>query len=454
MESESLQGSILIVDDYPANLTLLSRILSSNGYSVQLAESGKCAIDLALKIVPDLILLDVSMPEMDGFETCEKLKADGRTSHIPVIFISALDGTEDKVKGFKVGGADYIPKPIEIKEVLARVNTHLANQRLRDQLRLANAELGKKVEELTLSQAQLQERESKLQAFVNALPNLSFIYDDEGRYLEVFANQPELLLVEAEKLKGCLVKDVMPKEEAELVMSAIRSAIESGKTQVIEYKLSVLSGQERWFEGRIASMGKFPDGHGRVVFIAIDITERVSLYQETQRLATQDPLTGCFNRRHFMILAKQELQRVARYGRPVSLIMVDIDHFKKFNDQYGHPAGDQLLCALVKQCQKTLRNVDIFARFGGEEFVILMPETDAKAVLATGERLRGNLEKMEVITAQGVRSVTVSMGAASFDGTDCSVINLDVLIKRADQALYEAKNAGRNCVRFWQVESP
>jgi diguanylate cyclase (GGDEF)-like protein len=83
-----------------------------------------------------------------------------------------------------------------------------------------------------------------------------------------------------------------------------------------------------------------------------------------------------------------------------------------------------------------------------------MPETDAKAVLATGERLRGNLEKMEVITAQGVRSVTVSMGAASFDGTDCSVINLDVLIKRADQALYEAKNAGRNCVRFWQVESP
>jgi two-component system cell cycle response regulator len=447
---DTFQGTILIVDDTPSNLTLLSRILSSSGYTIQLADNGATAIDMASEIIPDLILLDISMPVMDGYETCEKLKADDRTSNIPVIFISALDETEDKVKGFKVGGADYIPKPIEIKEVLARVNAHLANQRLRNQLRLANTELEKKVEELTISKEQLQERESKLRALVNAMPNLSFIYDDEGRYLEILTNEPELLLAKVDELKGRLLKDVMPVEEAELMMSVIHRAIETGQTQIVEYKIPVLSGNERWFEGRIASMGKFSDGHSRVVFIAIDVTERVQLYQETERLATQDPLTGCFNRRHFMVLARQELQRVARYERPVSLVMLDIDHFKNFNDQYGHPAGDQLLCALVNLCQKILRNVDILARYGGEEFVILLPETDSDAVFLTGERLRKEIEKMEVVTSQGKQSVTVSIGAASYDKSGEHSLNVDVLIKQADQALYDAKNAGRNCIKLWR----
>jgi two-component system cell cycle response regulator len=448
--TDIVQGTILVVDDTPSNLTLLSRILSGSGYIVQLADNGLTAIDMALDMIPDMILLDVSMPVMDGYETCEKLKADDRTSNIRVIFISALSETEDKIKAFKVGAADYIPKPIEVKEVLIRVNTHLANQRLRNQLRSANAELEKRVNELTISREQLQERESKLRAYINALPNLPFIYDDEGRYLEILTNETELLLAKADELKGRLLKDVMPADVADLMMNAIRRAIETGKTQVIEYKLPVLSGEEHWFEGRIASMGKFSDGRSRVVFIATDITERVQLYQETQKLATQDPLTGCFNRRHFMVLAKQELQRVARYGRPVSLFMLDIDHFKNFNDQYGHPAGDQVLCALVNLCQKILRNVDILARYGGEEFVILMPETDSDAVFFTGERLREEIEKMEVITSQGSRSVTASMGAASYDESSGKSLSVDVLIERADQALYEAKNAGRNCIRLWQ----
>jgi diguanylate cyclase (GGDEF)-like protein/PAS domain S-box-containing protein len=451
--ADTVQGTILVVDDTPDNLTLLSRILSNSGYVVQLADNGMSAIDSAIETIPDMILLDINMPEMDGYEACEKLKADARTRNIPIIFISALDETDDKIRAFQVGGADYIPKPIEIKEVLARVNTHLANQRLRDQLRSANIELKKKVEELTISRSQLQEQESTLRAFINAIPNLSFIYDDEGRYLEILTNEPELLLQKADGLKGHLLKDVMPAEEAELIMGAIHRAIETGKTQVIEYKIPVLLGNERWFEGRIASMGKFSDGHSRVVFVASDVTDRVQLYQETQRLATQDPLTGCFNRRHFMILAKQELQRVARYGRPVSLIMLDIDHFKDFNDKHGHPAGDQLLCALVKQCQKILRNVDVLARYGGEEFVILLPETDSDAVFQTGERLRGEIEKMEVLTPQGSRSITISLGAASYDRSDKRSLNLDVLIKYADQALYEAKNAGRNCIRLWRDSS-
>lgn len=445
---EPIQGTILVVDDSPSNLTLLSRILSNSGYKVQLADNGQKAIDLALEISPDMILLDINMPVMDGYETCEKLKADQRTSDIPVIFISALSEIEDKLKAFQVGGADYIPKPIQIEEVLVRVSTHLANQRLRNQLQSANLELEERVKELTASQEQVQEREGELRAFINALPNLSFIYDEEGRCLEVLTGETELLSAKVDQMKGRLLKDVMPAKEAGLILSAIQRAIETRKTQIVEYKIPVLSGKEHWFEGRIASMGKFSDGHSRVVVIATDITDRVRLYQETKKLATQDPLTGCFNRRHFMILARQELQRVARYERPASLMMLDIDHFKKFNDQYGHPEGDQLLCALVNLCQKHLRNVDILARYGGEEFVILMPETDA--VLIAGERLRKGIEKMQLDTAQGRRSVTVSIGAASVDRSGKQSLTVDELIKHADQALYEAKNAGRNCVRLWR----
>ena len=448
-DTDVIQGTILVVDDTPSNLTLLSRILSGSGFKVHLADNGATAIAMAKETIPDMILLDIHMSVMDGYETCEKLKADHRTKHIPIIFISALDEIEDKIRAFRIGAADYIPKPIEIKEVLARVNTHLANQRLREQLRNANIELEKKVKELTNSRRQLQERESKLRAFINAMPNLSFVYDDEGRYLEILTNEPDLLLTNAEKLKGFLLKDVMPPDEAKQMMNAIHRAVETGETQIIEYKIPVVSGGERWFEGRIASMGKFPDGHSRVVFVAIDVTDRVDLYQETQRLATQDPLTGCFNRRHFMTLAEKEVQRVVRYERPISLMMLDIDYFKNFNDLYGHPAGDKLLCALVNLCQKILRNVDILARYGGEEFIILMPETDTDAVYSMGERLRKEIEKMEVTTPQGNRSVTVSMGAVSYDRSGKHPIDLDILIKQADQALYEAKHAGRNCVQLW-----
>ena len=242
----------------------------------------------------------------------------------------------------------------------------------------------------------------------------------------------------------------MPVDEANLMMNAIQRAIETSETQVVEYRIPVISGGERWFEGRIASMGKFSDGQSRVVLLATDVTDRVERYQETQRLAIQDPLTGCFNRRHFMTLAEQELQRVARYERPVSLVMLDIDHFKKFNDLHGHPAGDQLLCALVNLCQGGLRNVDVLARYGGEEFVIMMPETDADAVFSMGERLRKEIEKMEVTTPQGSQSVTVSMGTVSYDKSGKYPLALDDLIKHADHALYKAKNAGRNCIRSWQ----
>ncbi|HTX92337.1 MAG TPA: diguanylate cyclase [Anaerolineales bacterium] len=440
-------ATILIADDTLENVTLLSRILNMNGYQVITARDGSETLDLVFNNLPDLVLLDVKMPVMDGFEVCARIKEDESCREIPIIFISALDDPEDKVRAFRAGGVDYIIKPFDYEEVQARVETHLILRRLRLQLEQANRELAVRVEELTESQRQLADRERRLSAFVSALPNLSFVLDDDGRYLEVLASETSFLVAQPRDLIGRLMEEVMPPKAAALIMDAIHHTIETGNIQVIEYKIPVLAGGERWFEGRIALMEKNERGHSKVVLIATEISERVQLYQEVQRLANLDVLTGCYNRRHFMTLASQEIQRAMRYKRPLSFLMMDIDHFKGVNDQHGHQIGDQLLCSLVVLCQKQLRTVDILGRYGGEEFVVLMPETAAEGALKASERLRAKIEKMKINLPAGKLSVTVSMGLASLARGFDERETLDSLIKSADRALYAAKAAGRNCVR-------
>ena len=445
--SDKTGTSILVVDDAPENIALLSRIFTKLGYQVQVADNGAQAVEVAKTVLPDIILLDINMPLMDGFVTCRQLKEDARTRDIPVIFISALDTIEDKAKAFQVGGVDYILKPFEYEEVQARVETHLSLRQLRVQLEQANQALAAQVDELTKSRELLAQRERRLSAFVSALPNLSFIMDEKGSYLEVIANETGLLAGRPENLVGRTVEEVLPPEEAAKILDVIGLTIETGANQKVEYKIKVMDGNEHWFEGRIALMEKGAPGKGKVVFMASDISERVQLYQEVQRMADQDVLTGCVNRRHFMALASQEIQRCLRYRRPLSLLMMDIDHFKNFNDQYGHQTGDEVLRNLVMLCQKQLRNVDTLGRYGGEEFVVLMPETPAEGAMLASERLRDKIEKMKITTTDGNLSITVSMGLASLERGFDETSTLDTLIKCADTALYAAKAAGRNCVR-------
>jgi len=440
-------GSILLVDDTPDNLALLSRILANRGYQVQVVDNGAQAIQSAQTTPPDLILLDVSMPVMDGFETCERLKEDERTREIPIIFISASDSSEEKVKAFHAGGVDYVVKPLEMEEIEARVETHLAILQMRLELEALNQELTGRVEELTRSQELLREREAKLSAFVAALPNLSFVHDEEGRYLEVLANETHLLVARAEELKGRLIKDVMPAEAAGLIMDAIHHTIATGKLQVIEYKIPVLSGDERWFEGRIALMEKDRAGHSKVILIANEISDRVQLYQQVQRMAMQDPLTGCFNRRHFYERAELEMQRTLRYQRPLAIVMMDIDDFKRVNDRFGHPTGDQVLCSLVLRCQSQMRVIDLLGRYGGDEFVILMPETSMEGARQAAERLLVEIQEISIATPRGNCGITVSIGVAGVAAGSKEGGTVDGVIKGADEALYAAKSAGGNCVR-------
>ncbi len=450
MRAKRAGGKLLVVDDIPENVRLLSRILTDSGYHVRSAANGAQALRMVHESLPDMILLDIGLPDINGYDVCTSLKKEKGFQDIPVIFISALDATEDKVRAFQVGGVDYITKPFQMEEVLARVETHLALLHLRSSLQAANQDLKTRLLELTQSQQKLSSQESKLRAFINALPNLSFIYDQNGRYLEILANETHLLSARPEDLLGRLIRDVMPVEVSKLMEDAIHRAIEMGKIQIIEYRIPTVAGEDHWFEGRIALMEKDGNGKGKVIFTATEISQRVAMYEEVQRLAMQDSLTDCFNRRHFFKLAEQEFQRAVRYHHSLSMIMLDIDHFKKFNDTYGHPAGDRILCDLVETCRSSLRSIDLIGRYGGDEFILMLPETPLEGALKTGSRLRQELMKIKVTEKDATLSVTVSLGAAGYDPATNDIRTLDQFIQLVDKSLFDAKAAGRNCVRSRQ----
>jgi len=322
-------GTILVVDDTLANLRLLTAMLGEQGYKVRPARSGDLALMNAQATPPDLILLDIKMPDMDGYEVCKQLKANPRTRDIPVIFISAIGQIEEKVKAFTFGGVDYITKPFQVEEVLARVRTHLAMYSLQQQLSTTNS--------------RLQESNDQLKS---------------------------------------------------------------------------------------------------------EIEKRVQIESILQVLATTDDLTNLLNRRHFFELAEKELTRAKRYQQHFSLLIIDIDNFKTINDKYGHLSGDRVLHVVARCIRQNSRNVDISGRYGGDEFVILLPETQPAFTQIFAERLcqiiPTELKEMEEITIP----ITLSIGIANFSGE--ANITFDKLLDRADEALYAAKQAGRNQFAVWQ----
>lgn len=322
METEQYSASILVIDDQPGNLALLQRILTSRGYKVNLETSGMTAITVAKKNPPDLILLDIYLPGMDGYDVCLKLKEIEELKDIPVIFISTLSDVLDKVKAFSVGGIDYITKPFDFEEVLARVHTHLKIRRL---------------------QTQLEEKTANLEA---------------------------------------------------------------------------------------------------------EIIRRIKAEKELKRLASLDSLTGIHNRRTFFNLAEIELERALRYGNSTTLLLIDIDHFKKVNDCFGHLTGDQVLINFANLCKNNLRPFDLVARYGGEEFIALLPRTDLETGKSIAERIRLLLKGKNFNCKKHEVSVTISTGITELDHTKPAT--LAALIEQADQALYQAKRLGRNRVECWQ----
>lgn len=322
-------SSVLIVDDSEANISLLKKALSGYGIEFQEASSGEAALKLLENSIPDLIILDIILPGIDGFETCRKIKANKNTRGVPVIFITSKTGADDILTGFSLGGADYIAKPFRKEEALFRVV---------NQLHLAKA------------------------------------------------------LKEKEKLISSLL-DLTDKKE-------------------------------------------------------ILIEELMALKEKLEVYANRDSLTGLLNRRGMNERIEIEVARFVRNKNPFILIMGDIDHFKKVNDTYGHEAGDHVLVEISKILMRSLRRQDSIARWGGEEFLILLPETDIDGGLAVTEKFRKEVEAENFSFEKNRVSFTISFGLCVYNNRE---IDIDQCLKQADDYLYQAKKAGRNRIFCGQI---
>lgn len=438
-----MNGNILIVDDEAGALKLLRDILASEGYQTRPFTSGEMALRSVMAEPPELILLDVRMPGMDGFELCRRIKDDGPSlKDIPVIFISGATDTKDKVSAFQAGGVDYIVKPFQKEEVIARVRTHVALHRSRLELMKVETALRKNEQSLKIAQAVAHLGHWEMDVHGGEL-----ILSDEAYRIFGLAPPPLSPSYDA------FLNAVHPEDRARLA-ECIEHA-RQGADFDIEYRVILPDGRTRVVHGK-GVLVSFPDTdrHPEVVgtvqcvteMIGViqDITERKEMEWRLECEARTDALTGCATRRYFLELAHQELARIRRYGGELSLLMLDLDHFKNVNDTHGHQIGDLTLQKLVQVCHPILRQEDVLGRLGGEEFAILLIETGSQRALEVAERLREAVAAVEVPLEQASPlRFTTSIGVATLEESDAV---FDAILKRADDALYQAKNTGRNRV--------
>jgi diguanylate cyclase (GGDEF)-like protein/PAS domain S-box-containing protein len=421
------QAAILIVDDAPASLGVVRAMLQQEGHQTFVATSGERALDIAQRVQPDLILLDIVLPGMDGLEACRRLKAHPSTSHIPVIFMSARAETDDIVAGFDIGAADYIPKPLRLAEVRARV---------RAQLQFRHGSENQK------------EQADRLRMIVNSIDEGLLIIEANGRIQYANPACARYLGFGAGELLGRNLGELLPAALAQEYLAFFADWAANPDAVHARGTREVLVRQR---DGTLRAMdlNLTPMRAGEPLFVALlhDITHHKQSETALQRAALVDPLTKIANRRHFDAFLDKEWQRAVRNGQPLSLVVLDVDHFKAYNDTLGHAAGDICLHAVAEALQAhALRPTDLAARYGGEEFVLLFAETGVEAAASLAESIRAHVEALRLPNPRSPTSdwVTVSVGVATIVPTQAD--DVKAFFIAADRAMYAAKAAGRNRV--------
>ena len=499
------KGVILVVDDTPSNLNVLFSYLRSAGFKVLIAQTGDNALKSAEYAKPDLILLDILMSGIDGFETCRLLKINPQTKDIPVIFMTALSDSINKVRGFELGAVDYVTKPIQKEEVIARIQTHISLEKLRHNLVQQNVTLHHKAEQEQLL-SELSERirgsldinliiQAAATEILNFLdcsraiitrledgyiyieeqvvkPGISEIPDDSIAHKYFVQEGEEAQYIQGEtiaiddisnsdldrhfledlqnfQVKSTLTIPVLFKKtstnQAFSFSSNINSNVQRGFLTVHQcHQKRKWQTEEIRFIKRLVNQLAIGIHQGRLYY------SLSTANKELKNLALRDPLTKVFNRRYFDDKLQKEWKRLQRIPSPLSIIMCDVDCFKSYNDTYGHQAGDECLRMVAESISNTLkRPADCVARYGGEEFIIILPYTPSKGALKVAEAIRNGIRKLNIPhAASSVSSVvTISIGVAgSIPSRDDSPI---LLVEAADQALYLAKAQGRDRVQIY-----
>jgi two-component system cell cycle response regulator len=450
-----MTARVLVVDDILSNVKLLEAKLAAEYFEVITAFNGEQALASVVSELPDIVLLDVMMPGMDGFEVCRRIKANAKTMHIPIIMVTALDQPSDRVTGLDAGADDFLTKPVDDMALFARVRSLVRLKMMTDELRM-------------------REETGQNMGLVDA--NETMVDPDPTGRILIVEDRPESV--------AWFRAGLEPKNQVEDVSNFDEALVRSRGG---DFDLIVVSLGVRTFDGlrlcsHLRSLSELrhtpilvlvSEGENRKLAQALDMGVNDYLMRPVDRnellarvktqlrkkryadklrhnmqlsleMAITDQLTGLHNRR-YMARHLDTLMKNATQAKPISFLIMDIDYFKSVNDTHGHDMGDEVLREFAARVSANVRGIDLACRYGGEEFVVVMPDTDTGFAFSVAERLRQSVEATPVPISRAPHklNVTVSIGIASSNGgPDTS----EALLHRADQALYRAKREGRNRV--------
>lgn len=453
-----MTARVLVVDDLQPNIKLLEAKLTSEYFDVVTAGDGPTALKVVRESSPDIVLLDVMMPGMDGFEVCRHIKGDPKTTHIPVVMVTALSDAADRVRGLQAGADDFLTKPLNDTALFARVRSLVRLKMLTDEWRLR---------EQTSGRFGVLEDRRVIEDVDTAGASILVVEDNNVDWLKI----RDTLTPEAAEVRQV--------EDAESAMAALRDgnaydlvvANLDLKSQDALRFASQLRASERTRYTPILLVAEEHDmdrlakgldlGVNDYLIKPIDRNELLARvrtqirrqryqgrlrenYERSLVMALTDPLTGLYNRRYLTAHLDGMIERHVQIGKPLGLLMFDIDYFKPVNDTHGHAAGDEVLVELGRRVTGNLRSVDTVARMGGEEFVAVLPDTSPEVTRSVAERLRLTVDTapFDMPSVGSSVHITISVGAAMLQPGDTG----DSLLRRADEALYSAKGGGRNRV--------
>jgi len=451
-----MTARVLVVDDILSNVKLLEAKLTAEYFEVMTAFNGLECLSKMEQAIPDIVLLDVMMPGMDGFEVCRRIKSNPRTAHVPVVMVTALDQPSDRVAGLDAGADDFLTKPVDDAALFARVRSLVRLKMMTDELRM---------------------RESTGQGMGLIDPAETFTENSQsGRILVIEDRAESVAWFSSALSSGHQVASADTFEEA-----LVR--VKGG-----DFDLIIVSLGMRGFDGlRLCSqLRSLPEGRHVPILVVVSDGDRRKLTQALEmgvndyltrpvdknelvaRVRTQlrkkryadrlrhnvqlslemaitDQLTGLHNRRYMSRHLDTLVGNARKNERPLAFVIMDIDFFKQVNDTYGHDIGDEVLKEFATRISANVRGIDLACRFGGEEFVVVMPDTDLSFAYSISERLRQSIETtpVKISRAPNALKITISIGIAGLEDADASA---EALLRRADQALYRAKRSGRNKV--------